>query len=158
MKFGNGISKRGENVNFNKIILLGRIGKDPEMKMTQTGKSMVKFSLAVGRDIFDKAKEKQTDWFNCVAFGSTADFVNNYLGKGRLVHIEGKMQVDNYTDKDGSKKTYYSVMVNSLKPCDKRSEGGNNEYSNTSEYPKETQKPYTEEEVITNLNDDELPF
>jgi single-strand DNA-binding protein len=146
-------------MNFNRIILLGRIGKEPEMKMTQTGKSMVKFSLAVQRDNFDKTKEKQTDWFNCTAFGSIADFVNNYLGKGRLILIEGKMQVDDYTDKQGAKKTYYSVIVNSLKPCDKKNANGNNEFSNVQDYPKETTElPYTEEEIVTNTDEDGIPF
>lgn len=96
----------------NKWIALGYLGRDPEIKTAQSGTTIARFSLAVARR-FKKDGENNTDWFNCVAFGKTADFIGNYLHKGSKVVVEAEIQNDNY-EKDGVKHYGVSMVINSI--------------------------------------------
>ena len=98
--------------SLNKVFLVGHLGRDPEMKMTKTGKNVCKFSIATTkyRNDPDGGKQKDTTWHNIVVWGKTCEFVNNYLKKGHLVHIEG--QIDNRSwDKDDGTKGYASEVI-----------------------------------------------
>lgn len=97
----------------NKIILMGRLVADPETRDGET--KIVKFRLAVGRRGKDEA-----DFFTCVAFGKTAEFIEKYLRKGTKVIISGRMQNDNYTNKDGVKCYGFSVVVDEVDFCEKK--------------------------------------
>jgi single-strand DNA-binding protein len=94
----------------NKVILMGRLTRDPEMRVSQGDNSLniAKFSLAVDRR-FQKNGEKETDFFNCTAFGKQADFVDRYLKQGTKILLVGRVQNDNYTNKEGQK--VYSVQI-----------------------------------------------
>lgn len=94
---------------FNKIILMGRICSDPELKTTPNGTNVCTFRIAVDRRFAPKGEEKQTDFFNVAAWRQTGDFVNRYFGKGRMILIEGEMQTRQYTDKNGNTATWYEV-------------------------------------------------
>ena len=90
----------------NKIILMGRLTRDPELRHTQTGTAVASFSLAVDRDFKDKATgERSTDFIDVVAWRQTAEFVSRYFTKGRMAVVEGRLQIRDWTDKDGNKRT-----------------------------------------------------
>ena len=94
----------------NKVILMGRLTRDPEMRVSQGDNALniAKFSLAVDRK-GQKNGEKETDFFNCTAFGKQADFVDRYLKQGTKILLVGRVQNDNYTNKEGQK--VYSVQI-----------------------------------------------
>ena len=99
----------------NKIILLGRIVRDPEVRYTQGDNSMAiaKFSLAVNRR-FKKENEPEADFFNCTAFGKQAEFVEKYLKQGTKILLSGRIQNDNYTNKEGQKVYSIQIMVEEI--------------------------------------------
>lgn len=96
----------------NKIILMGRLAADPELKTTNSGLSVACFRMAVDRNYQSKeGGEKQADFIPCVAWRQTAEFIARYFGKGRMIAVEGTLQSRNYEDKDGHKRTAYEVLV-----------------------------------------------
>lgn len=95
----------------NKIILMGRLVADPELKATTGGLSVAGFRMAVDRNYQPKEGEKQADFIPCVAWRQTAEFIAKYFGKGRMIAVEGSLQSRNYEDKDGHKRTAYEVLV-----------------------------------------------
>ncbi|TMC94648.1 MAG: single-stranded DNA-binding protein [Chloroflexi bacterium] len=100
----------------NKITLIGNLGKDPEMNYTPSGVAVTKFSLAVNRVTKSSTgeKEKETDWFNIVAWRQLAEICNNYLHKGDKVYIDGRLQQRKYTDKNGIDRWMVEVIVNDM--------------------------------------------
>lgn len=102
----------------NHVTLIGRLVADPETRETPSGKSVCSIRIAVDR----KGREKETDFFSCTAFGQTGDALATYAQKGRLVAIVGKIQLDNYTDKDGVKRQSVKVLVDQWSLLDSRKE------------------------------------
>lgn len=99
----------------NRIILMGRLARDPELRHTQTGTPVASFRLAVDRDFKDKTTgEKATDWIDVVAWRQTAEFVSRYFTKGRLAVVEGRLQMRDWTDKDGNKRTSAEVVADNV--------------------------------------------
>lgn len=94
----------------NACILMGRLTANPELRTTQTGKSVVSFSLAVDRD-FQQNGEKQADFISVVAWGKTAEFVCRYFAKGRMIAVQGRLQARMYTDKEGNKRKAVEVAA-----------------------------------------------
>ena len=94
----------------NRVCLMGRIGRDLELKKTNSGVSVVSFPLAVDRN----GKEGGTDWIDCVAWRGTAEVLCNYAGRGRLIGVEGHLQMRDWTDKDGNKRRTAEVVANSV--------------------------------------------
>ncbi|MBS1732025.1 MAG: single-stranded DNA-binding protein [Bacteroidetes bacterium] len=100
----------------NKVQLIGNLGNAPEVKQTETGKKLVKFSVATN-EVYRNAngeKVKETQWHNLIVWGKLADIAEKYLNKGSEVAIEGKLINRNYTDKEGNKKYVTEVQVNEL--------------------------------------------
>ena len=95
----------------NKIVLMGRLTRDPEMRKTASGTPVTSFSLAVDRDYKNQAGEKETDFIDCTAWRSTAEFVFKYFSKGRMAVVEGRLQMEDWTDKDGNKRRSFKVVV-----------------------------------------------
>ena len=87
----------------NKIFIMGRLTRDPELRRTQSGTAVTSFSLAVDRDYKSQSGEKETDFIDVVAWRSTAEFVSKYFTKGRMAVVEGRLQIRDWTDKDGNK-------------------------------------------------------
>ena len=100
----------------NKVILTGRLVADPEVVNTQSATSVVKVRIAVDR----KGREKETDFFDCVAFGKTGDFAATYLNKGRMVAIVGNLRVRSYDAQDGSKRKVWEIIIDEAHPLDSR--------------------------------------
>ena len=96
----------------NVCILIGRLTADPELRSTQSGISVVQFTVAVDRDYQKQGEERQTDFINCVAWRQTAEFISRYFGKGRMIAVEGSIQTRNYEDKQGNKRTATELIVN----------------------------------------------
>lgn len=106
----------------NRVILIGRLVRDPEMRSTTTGKSVASFSIAVDRRI--KGQDgKDADFFRVSAWGQTAEFVSNYLTKGRLVAVDGRLQQRNYTDKDGNNRESIEVVADNVQGLDRPKDG-----------------------------------
>ena len=99
----------------NRIILMGRLARDPELRHTQSGTPVASFRLAVDRDFKDKTTgEKATDWIDVVAWRSTAEFVSRYFTKGRMAVVEGRLQMRDWTDRDGNKRTSAEVVADNV--------------------------------------------
>ena len=98
----------------NKIILMGRLTRDPELRRTQSGTAVTSFSLAVDRDFKSQNGEKETDFIDIVAWRATAEFVSKYFTKGRMAVVEGRLQLRDWTDKDGNKRRSAEVIANSV--------------------------------------------
>ena len=100
----------------NKVQLIGNLGNAPEIKNTESGKKLAKFSIATNETYYNAKGEKvvETQWHNLIAWGKVADLVEKYLTKGTEVAIEGKLMNNNFTDKDGNKKYYTEVQVHEL--------------------------------------------
>ena len=100
----------------NKVILVGRLGKDPELKYTQGGIPVAKFSIATDETWKDQSSEKQqrTEWHNVVAWRKLAEICGQYLNKGKLVYIEGKLQTRSWDDKEGHKRYTTEVVADSM--------------------------------------------
>ena len=86
----------------NTVVMMGRLARDPEVRTSAQGNSVARYSLAVNRD-YKREGEPDADFFNCVVFGSGADFAEKYLAKGTKIVIRGRVENDNYTNKDGNK-------------------------------------------------------
>ena len=108
----------------NKIFLMGRLTRDPEMRHTQNGTAVASFSIAVDRDFKDKQSgEKVTDFVDIVAWRSTAEFVDKYFSKGRMAVVEGRLQIRDWTDKDGNKRRSAEVVADSIYFGDSKRDG-----------------------------------
>lgn len=111
----------------NKVILVGRLGKDPEIRSTPSGTTVAKFSLATDEKFTDRAGEKQdrTEWHNIVAFGKLAEICGQYLRKGKLVYIDGSIHYDSWDDKEtGQKKYRTEITANTMKMLDRKGDEG----------------------------------
>ena len=108
----------------NKIFLQGRLVADPELRQTPSGVSVATFRLAVDRDFKSKETgEKETDFVTVVAWRGTAEFVSRFFGKGRMAIVEGRLQMRNYTDRDGNKRTAAEVVADNIYFGDSRRDG-----------------------------------
>jgi len=111
----------------NKVILVGRLGKDPEMRSTPQGNTVAKFTLATDEKFTDRAGEKQerTEWHNIVAWGKLGEICGQYLKKGKLVYIEGSIRTDSWDDKESGQKKYRTeIVANTMKMLDRRGDEG----------------------------------
>ena len=97
----------------NKVILIGNLGKDPEIRYTQGGEPIANFSLATSENWTDKSGQKQerTEWHRVEVFGKTAQVVRDYCTKGKQVYLEGSIRYDEWTDKDGNKKYMTKIRI-----------------------------------------------
>ena len=108
----------------NRIIIMGRLARDPELRRTQTGVAVASFRLAVDRDFKDKSTgERVTDWIDVVAWRQTGEFVSKYFTKGRMAVVEGKLQMRDWTDKDGNKRTSAEVIADNVYFGDSKRDG-----------------------------------
>ena len=115
----------------NKIIIMGRFTHDPELRRTGSGTAVTSFSLACDRDFKSQSGEKETDFIEVVAWKNTAEFVSKYFSKGRMAVVEGRLQIRDWTDKAGSKRTTAEVVADNVYFADsKRSESNENQKEN----------------------------
>ena len=109
----------------NRVILLGRLTADPELRQTGSGVSVATFRVAVDRNYQAKGSaERQADFIPCVAWRQTAEFISRFFTKGRMIALEGSLQSRNYEDKTGAKRTAYEVIVDQAYFADSKPSGG----------------------------------
>ena len=146
----------------NKVFLLGRLGKDPEMRATTGGMTIASFTLATS----DRQKDQQgnwqdkTEWHNLVAFQRTAEIVRDYCKKGSQVFVEGKIQTRSWDDKEtGQKKYRTEILVNELSLLDSKSGGGEGGYSRSNTAGFDQRTPASQaEHADPGITDDDIPF
>ena len=99
----------------NKVFIMGRLTRDPELRRTTLGTAVASFALAVDRDFKDKATgERATDFIECVAWRQTGEFVSRYFTKGRMAVVEGRLQTRDWTDRDGNKRKAVEVVADNV--------------------------------------------
>jgi single-strand DNA-binding protein len=98
----------------NKIFIMGRLTRDPELRRTQNGTAVTSFSLAVDRDFKNADGSKDTDYIDVVAWRGAAEFVAKYFAKGRMAVVEGRLQMRDWTDKEGNKRRNAEVLADSI--------------------------------------------
>lgn len=109
----------------NRITIMGRLVKDPELRRTQSGVAVCSFTVAVDRDFSGKGEEKLTDFFDCTAWCGTADFVGKYFSKGRMIVVDGALQNDKWTDKDGNNRVSAKIVASNVYFGDSKRADGN---------------------------------
>lgn len=140
----------------NHIVIMGRLARDPELRRTQNGTPVASFRLAVDRDFKDKdTGERATDWIDVVAWRSTAEFVCRYFTKGRMAVVDGRLQMRDWTDKEGNKRTSAEVLAQSVYFGDsKRDSDGTYGVPTGETYPPAVGSEFKEIEDV----DGDLPF
>ena len=140
----------------NKIIIMGRLTRDPELRRTGSGTAVTSFSLACDRDFKSQSGEKETDFIEVVSWKNTAEFVSKYFSKGRMAVVDGRLQIRDWTDKEGNKRTTAEVVADNVYFADsKRSESNDNQKENFNAL-----SGRLSDDFVPALNDDtsELPF
>ena len=104
----------------NKVFLMGRLTRDPELRRTGSGTAVTSFSLAVDRDFKSQSGEKEADFIDIVAWRNTAEFVSKYFTKGRMAVVEGRLQIRDWIDRDGGKRRSAEVVADNVYFGDRR--------------------------------------
>ncbi len=133
----------------NKVMVIGHLGKDPEMRYTPSGRPVTTFSIAVSRswNTADGERRTETEWFNIVAWGNLAEICKQYLNKGQQVYVEGRLQTRRWEDKEGQKHTSVEVVANEMMML-----GDRRDNNKTQESDQEDEGP----EPVA--DEDEFPF
>lgn len=131
----------------NQISIMGRLTNDPELRRTGSGVAVTSFTLAVDRDFKGSNGEKETDFIDVVAWKNTAEFVDKHFSKGRMAVVSGRLQIRNWTDKDGNKRRTAEVIADNVYFGDNKKDG---------EAPKTT--ALAGDFTILSDSDSELPF
>jgi len=137
-------------ISYNRIILIGRLTREPEIRFATSGTQIASFSLAV-----DRGKDNETDFVNIVAFGKTAEFIENYMTKGRLILVDGQLRIEKY-QKDGEQKTAVKVVANQVRFMETKKNAGNGELTDEEAFGK-----YEPGSTLRDLevpDDDTVPF
>ena len=139
-------------MSVNKVIILGRLGQDPELKYTPSGAAVCNFSLATSESWNDKnsgQKQERTEWHRIIVWGKLAELCNQYLSKGRQAFVEGKLQTRSYDDNDGVKRYITEIVASTVQFLGGQSESnqGNNEQAQGYDVPADA-----------SFASDEIPF
>jgi single-strand DNA-binding protein len=111
-------------MSINRVVLIGRLTRDPELRTTSTGKNVVEFSIAVNKRIKPQDGQPDADFFRIKAWGQTADYVNNYLTKGRLVGVDGRLETRKWTDQNGANRETVEIVADNVNALDRPREDG----------------------------------
>lgn len=139
----------------NKAILIGNLGKDPELRYTPGGQAVATFSLATSEKWRDKdgVMQDKTEWHNIVVWGRQAEIAKEYLAKGRSVYLEGRIQTRSWEDKDGNKRYTTEIVAQRLQFLGGRDQGASGSPGPSSDTP-----PEAPPEADLSAEDDDLPF
>ena len=107
----------------NRVVLMGRLTRDPALRRTQSGTAVASFSLAVDRDFKSQSGEKETDFIDIVAWRNTAEFVSKYFAKGRMAVVEGRLQIREWKDRDGNNRRTAEVVADNVYFGDSKRDG-----------------------------------
>ncbi|MCF8011446.1 MAG: single-stranded DNA-binding protein [Clostridiales bacterium] len=142
----------------NRIILIGRLTRDPELRHTTNGTPVANFTLAVNRDFNNRQGEKDADFINIVVWRKQAENVANYMSKGKLVAVEGRLQIRSYDDSQGIRRKAAEVIANNVKFLDKMSGGEKTENPFDSGSSESTSNDFDNFGSEISFNEDDVPF
>ena len=126
----------------NVAIIMGRLTRDPELRRTNSGKPVASFTVAVDRDYAPEGQEKETDFIDCVAWNGTAEFLQKYFNKGSMIVVNGRLQLRNWTDKEGNKRRSAEILASNVYFGEsKKSQEGSNPTHSQNTYPGSTGNP-----------------
>ena len=157
-------------MSVNQVILIGRLGRDPEVRDLPNGEAVANFGLATSENWKDRNGEKQerTEWHNIVMYRKLAEIAGQYLKKGAQVYITGRIQSRKYTGKDGIERTAYEIIAGEMKMLGSKQDGSHSEASDTKPAPpaKPTANQYAQAKgtgrapstKVVNDLDDDIPF
>ena len=156
-------------MSVNKVILVGRLGRDPETRFTGGGQAVANFSIATDETYKDRAGERQkrTEWHKIVVWGKQAEIAQQYLKKGSLVFIEGRIQSREWQDKEGQKRTSFEIVANNFRMLGGRAEGaaagmgsgGGSAVSHSSHTADQEPMPMEDSSgPETQISDEDIPF
>lgn len=114
----------------NHITIMGRLTRDPELRRTQSGTAVTSFSIACDRDFKSQSGEKETDFIDVVAWRNTAEFVSRYFSKGRMAVVEGRLQIRDWTDREGGKRRSTEIVADNVYFGDSKRDEPQKEYGN----------------------------
>ncbi len=142
--------------SINKVILIGRLGQDPEIKYTAGGQALARFSLATDESFKDKNGEQQrrTEWHNIVAWRRLAEICGEYLTKGKLVYIEGRLRTRKWEDREGNKRSTTEIEAREMQMLSPKGEGDRSESSSQQSESTPAPAPAPSPEIT----DDDIPF
>ncbi len=142
----------------NNIVIMGRLTRDPELRRTGSGVAATSFTLAVERDLKPKEGERETDFIDCVAWRQAGEFVSKYFSKGRMAVVSGRLQIRNWTDKEGNKRRSAEVVADNVYFADSKKEdsngGGYDPQQQTPVYPSSPASDF----AMLDDEDAHLPF
>ena len=119
----------------NHIVIMGRLVRDPELRRTGSGIAVASFRVAVDRDFVSKdGGERKADFIDCVAWRQTGEFISKYFTKGRMIVVEGRLEMRDWTDKEGNKRTSAEIVVANAYFGDSKRDGDGGSYSNGNSY------------------------
>jgi single-strand DNA-binding protein len=146
--------------SLNKVILIGNLGRDPELKMTPNGQALARFSLATTETWKNPQGEKQskTEWHNCVVWGKQAEIAEKYLRKGKQIMVEGRIQYREYTDQAGVKKTACDIRCDNFVMLGKMEDGGGRPSGGGSHRDEGFDEPMPPAPASGGSFDDDIPF
>lgn len=124
---------------YNRVILMGRLTRDPELRTTPSGISMCRFSIAVDRNFVKQGEERQADFFDVTVWRNTAEFVCKYFSKGKMIHIEGRIQNNNYEDQNGVKHYAQAIIADQVCFCGDKSGSGSGTQTGGTDQPQTQQ-------------------
>ena len=147
----------------NRVVLVGRITRDPETQQTNTGIPYVRFTLAVNRPFKDQNGERQADFINCVAWRAQAEFMRNFVRKGNQLAVEGRIQTNSYTDASGNNRQAFDILVESVSNLEPASKNDGYQpqppFGNGFQPVREnTSHVETPNQVEFEVSEDDLPF
>jgi single-strand DNA-binding protein len=143
----------------NRSILIGRLVRDPELRYTPAGVAVTQFTLAVDRPFTNsQTKEKEADFINCVAWRQLAETCANYLRKGRLTAVEGRIQVRNYDNNEGKKVYVTEVVADNVRFLESSRQGGEGQQQYSGNHGDEPKDPFSDDGKPIDISDDDLPF
>ena len=151
----------------NKVILVGRLGKDPEIRSTPQGTTVAKFTVATDEKYNDRDgnRQERTEWHNIAAWGKLGEICGQYLKKGKLVYIEGSIRTDSWDDKESGQKKYRTeIIANTMKMLDRRGDegggGGGGGYDRGSSYGQSQSRGGGKSAPASDMieDDEEVPF
>jgi single-strand DNA-binding protein len=149
----------------NRVVLVGRLTKDPELKYTPNGIAVANFTLAVNRPFSNQQREREADFINCVVWRKPAENVSNFLKKGSLAGVDGRLQTRSYENNQGQRVYVTEVMCESVQFLEPKNSNGNRSQSNEQQqykYQQQSNKnyddPFANNGTPIDISDDDLPF
>ncbi len=152
-------------MSVNKVILVGRLGRDPETRFTGAGQAVCNFSMATDETFKDRSGERQkrTEWHKIVVWSKSAEIAQKYLKKGSLIYLEGRIQSREWTDKEGQKRTSFEIVATNFRMLGSRSDsmgggGGTRSATPSGEFEAEAPAHMEHEQAGPEVTDEDIPF